>query len=337
MKCFELQGPDGVEGLKLVNRPVPQAGPGQVLVRIKAATLNYRDLLTIKGGYGSRQKFPLIPVSDGAGLVEAVGPDVKAFAPGDRVVGSFFETWIGGEPSAAKMQGALGGAVDGVLAEYRVFSSQALVRTPDHLSDLEAAALPCAGLTAWSATVKLGGVRAGQTVLTQGTGGVSIFALQFAKMCGARVIATSSNEAKLERLKSLGADVTINYRTAPDWGKKARDLTGQGVDLVVEVGGVGSLDESIRAIRIGGTIAFIGVLAGPPPAELRLPLMVMQQQRLQGVTVGSVEDLQAMCDAIAINRMRPVIDKTFPFDQVPEAFRHMASGAHFGKVAIAVE
>jgi NADPH:quinone reductase-like Zn-dependent oxidoreductase len=223
-----------------------------------------------------------------------------------------------------------------VLAEYRVFPSQALVRTPDRLTDIEAAALPCAGLTAWSAVVKLGGVTAGQTILTQGTGGVSIFALQFAKMCGARVIATSSNDAKLERLKSLGADAVINYRIAPDWGKKARELTRQGVDLVVEVGGVGTLNESIRAIRIGGTIAFIGVLAGPPPAELRLPLMVLQQQRLQGVTVGSVEDLQAMCDAIAVNGMKPAIDKTFPFDQVAEAFRHMASGAHFGKVAIAI-
>src|SRR6516164_9682737 len=336
MKCYELQGPDGIEGLKLVDRPVPPPGAGQVLVRIKAATLNYRDLLTIKGGYGSRQKFPLIPVSDGAGVVEAAGAGVREFAPGVRVVGSFFETWISGEPSAAKIQGALGSAVDGVLAEYRVFPSQALVRTPDHLTDVEAAALPCAGLTAWSAVVKLGGVKAGQTVLTQVTGGVSIFALQFAKMCGARVIATSSSDAKLERLKSLGADVTINYRTVPDWGRMARELAGQGVDLVVEVGGVGTLNESIRAIRTGGTIAFIGVLAGPPPTELRLPLMVMQQQRLQGVTVGSVEDLQAMCDAIAVNGMKPVIDKTFPFDQAAEAFRYMASGSHFGKVAIAV-
>jgi NADPH:quinone reductase-like Zn-dependent oxidoreductase len=336
MKCFELQGPDGVEGLRLVDKPTPKPGPGQVLVRIKAATLNYRDLLTIKGGYGSRQKFPLIPLSDGAGVVEAVGAGVREFVPGDRVIGSFFESWIGGEPNAAKMQGALGGGVDGVLAEYRVFPSQALVATPDHLTDVEAAALPCAALTAWCAVVKLGGVKAGQAILTQGTGGVSIFALQFAKMCGARVIATSSSDAKLERLKSLGAYATINYRTTPDWGKKARELTRQGVDLVVEVGGVGTLNESIRATRIGGIIAFIGVLAGPPPAELRLPLMVLQQQRLQGVTVGSVEDLQAMCDAIDTNEMRPVIDRTFPFDQVSAAFAHMASGAHFGKVAIAV-
>ena len=336
MKCFELQGPDGAEGLKLVERPVPKPGPGEVLVRIKAATLNYRDLLTVRGGYGSRQKFPLIPVSDGAGVVEAAGADVRSFAAGDRVIGSFFENWIGGEPSAAKMHGALGGSLDGVLTEYRIFPEHALVRTPDHLTDVEAASLPCAALTAWSAVIKLGDVKPGQTILTQGTGGLSVFALQFAKLSGARVIATSSSEAKLERLKSLGADFTINYKTTPDWGKKARELTGQGVDLVVEVGGVGTLNESIRAIRIGGIIAFIGVLAGKPSTELRLPLMVMQQQRLQGVTVGSVEDLQAMCHAIAINKLKPIIDRTFAFDQIPAAFAYMASGAHFGKVAIKI-
>jgi NADPH:quinone reductase-like Zn-dependent oxidoreductase len=211
-----------------------------------------------------------------------------------------------------------------------------LVKTPQHLTDAEAAALPCAGLTAWSAVVKLGGVKPGQTILTQGTGGVSLFALQFAKMSGARVIATSSGDAKIARLKSLGADTTINYKSTPDWGKRARELTGQGVDLVVEVGGVGTLNESIRATRIGGTIAFIGVLAESPTANSRLPLIVMQQQRLQGVTVGSVEDLQAMADAISVNGMKPVIDRTFPFDQAKAAFSHMASGAHFGKVAIAV-
>jgi NADPH:quinone reductase-like Zn-dependent oxidoreductase len=234
------------------------------------------------------------------------------------------------------MRAALGGSVDGVLAEYRIFPKHALVRTPEHLSDIEAAALPCAGLTAWSAVVKLGGITPGQTVLTQGTGGVSLFALQFAKMCGARVIATSSSDAKIERLKQLGADFTLNYKVTPDWGKKAREWSGHGVDLVVEVGGVGTLNESIRATRIGGTIAFIGVLAGPPPSNSRLPLMVMQQQRLQGVTVGSVEDLKAMVDAIAASRMKPVIDKTFSFDQAKQAFAHMESGAHFGKVAIAI-
>ncbi|MBI5260747.1 MAG: NAD(P)-dependent alcohol dehydrogenase [Bradyrhizobium sp.] len=337
MKSYELRGPNGIDGLTLVDKPVPTPGSGEVLVRLKAATLNYRDLLTIKGGYGSRQKFPLIPVSDGAGVVESVGPDVSAFSPGDRVIGSFFEDWISGEPTEAKMRTALGGGVDGVLTQYRVFRARSLVRTPEHLSDIEAAALPCAGLTAWNAVVKLGNLKPGQTILTQGTGGVSIFALQFAKLCGARVIATSSSDAKIERLKMIGADVALNYKDTPDWGKRARELTGRGVDLVVEVGGVGTLNESIRATRIGGTIAFIGVLAGPPPPELRLPLMVMQQQRLEGVTVGSVEDLQALVDAIAINRMKPVIDKTFSFDRAKQALTYMASGAHFGKVAIAID
>jgi NADPH:quinone reductase-like Zn-dependent oxidoreductase len=336
LKCFELQGPQGIDGLALVERDVPKPDAEEVLVRLRAATLNYRDSITVRGGYGSRQKFPLIPVSDGAGVVESIGSNVRGFAPGDRVIGSFFQGWLGGEPSEAKMRSALGGAVDGVLTEYRVFPASALVRTPEHLSDIEAAALPCAGLTAWSAVVKLGRVKPGQTVLTQGTGGVSIFALQFAKMCGARVIATSSSEAKIERLGKLGADVTINYKSTPDWGKKAREITGHGVDLVVEVGGVGTLNESIRATRIGGTIAFIGVLAGPPPPELRISLLVMQQQRLQGVTVGSVEDLQSLVDAIAVNRMKPVIDRIFPFEQAKEAFSYMASGAHFGKVAIAI-
>jgi NADPH:quinone reductase-like Zn-dependent oxidoreductase len=336
LKCYELQGPSGIEGLELVDRPVPQPGAGEVLVRLKAATLNYRDLITVKGGYGSRQKFPLVPVSDGAGVIESVGPEVREVASGDRVIGSFFESWIGGEPSEAKMRAALGGAVDGVLSEYRIFPAASLVKTPEHLSDIEAAALPCAGLTAWSAVVKLGGVKPGQTVLTQGTGGVSIFALQFAKMCGARVIATSSSDAKLERLRRLGADFTLNYRDTPDWGKKAREFSRNGVDLVVEVGGVGTLNESIRATRIGGTVAFIGVLAGPPPTELRLPLIVMQQQRLQGVTVGSVEDLQALVDAITTNRMKPMIDRTFSFDEAKEAFAYMASGSHFGKVAIEI-
>ena len=336
MKCYELQGPNGIDGLALVDKPVPKPAENEVLVRLKAATLNYRDLLTVKGGYGSRQKFPLVPASDGAGVVERVGPGVREFVRGDRVIGSFFESWISGEPSETKMRSALGGSVDGVLTEYRLFPKHALVRTPEHLSDIEAAALPCAGVTAWSAVIKLGGIKPGQTVLTQGTGGVSLFAIQFAKMCGARVIATSSSDAKIERLKTLGADFTLNYKATPDWGKKAREWSGHGVDLVVEVGGVGTLNESIRATRIGGTIAFIGVLAGPPPPNSRLPLMVMQQQRLQGVNVGSVEDLQAMADAIAASRMKPVIDKTFSFDQVKQAFAHMESGAHFGKVAIAI-
>jgi NADPH:quinone reductase-like Zn-dependent oxidoreductase len=188
LKAYELQGPGGVDAMMLVEKPVPAPGPGQVLVKLKAVTINYRDLLTVKGGYGSRQKFPLVPLSDGAGVVESVGAGVTSFKAGDRVTGSFFEGWLGGEPSEEKMRSNLGGALDGALCEYRVWPAAALVRTPDHLSDAEAASLPCAGLTAWSAVIKLGNIRSGQTVLTQGTGGVSIFALQFAKMSGARVI-----------------------------------------------------------------------------------------------------------------------------------------------------
>ena len=338
MKAFELQDTSGIEALRLVEKPVPSPGERDVLVRIRAVSLNYRDLLTVKGGYGSRQKLPLIPLSDGAGVVEAVGSGVTQFKAGDKVIGSFFENWIGGRPTRDKLAGALGGSADGVLCEYRVFRQEALILSPPHLSFEEAATLPCAGLTAWGAVVGAGATKPGDVVLTQGTGGVSLFALQFAAMCGARIIATSSSDAKLEKLKNLGADETVNYVSVPEWGKLAREMTaGNGVDLVVEVGGVGTLNESIRATRIGGTIALIGVLAGPSPGASRLPLIVMQQQRIQGVTVGPVEDLQAMANAMAAVKLRPVIDRVFAFEDCKEAFAYMAEGKHFGKIAIAIE
>lgn len=335
MRVYELQNAGGIDSLKLLERPTPRPGPDEVLLRITAATLNYRDLLTIKGGYGSRQKLPLIPLSDAAGVVEAVGPGVTRFKTGDRAINAFFPNWFSGEPSEQKFAGAAGGQVDGVLSEYRVFPQHALVEAPAHLSDPAAAALACAGLTAWSAVVKFGGLHPGDTVLTQGTGGVSLFALQFAKLVGARVISTSSNDHKIARLRQLGADATINYTTTPNWGSQVRALTaGRGVDLVVEVGGAGTVNESIRATRVGGTIAMIGVLA-QPTGDLRLPIVVMQQLRLQGVTVGSLEDFQMMINAIALHLQQPVIDKVFPFEQAPEAIAYMAAGKHFGKVAIA--
>ena len=338
MKAFELQDTSGIEALRLVEKPVPSPGDRDVLVRIRAVSLNYRDLLTVKGGYGSRQKLPLIPLSDGAGVVEAVGSGVTQFKAGDKVIGSFFENWIGGRPTRDKLAGALGGSADGVLCEYRVFRQEALILSPPHLSFEEAATLPCAGLTAWGAVVGAGATKPGDVVLTQGSGGVSLFALQFASMCGARIIATSSSDAKIEKLKNLGADKTVNYVSVPEWGKLAREMTaGNGVDLVVEVGGVGTLNESIRATRIGGTIALIGVLAGPSPGASRLPLIVMQQQRIQGVTVGPVEDLQAMANAMAAVKLRPVIDRVFAFEDCKEAFAYMAEGKHFGKIAIAIE
>ena len=337
MKAYELQEASGLGGLRLIEKPEPTSGFGEVLVRIHAVTLNYRDLLTIKGGYGSRQKLPLIPLSDAAGTVEAIGPGVSAFKPGDRVIGSFFENWTGGAPTPQKLSRALGGSVDGVLAEYRTFRQEALSFTPSHLNDAEAASLPCAALTAWGAIVKLGDIKPGDVVLTQGTGGVSLFALQFAKLCGARVIATSSSDEKIEKLKAMGADETINYRTVPEWGKAARAHTEHdGVDLVVEVGGVGTLNESIRATRIGGSIALIGVLAGPAQGEIRLPMIVMQQQRIQGITVGSTEEMNFMIKAIELHRMRPVIDRIYPFEDVRNAFEYMIAGKHFGKVAISI-
>ena len=337
MHAYELQDASGIAGLHMVERPVPEPGPGEVLVRIRAVTLNYRDLLTIKGGYGSRQKFPLVPLSDAAGLVETIGPGVARFKPGDRVFNNFFQNWISGEPNEEKLASAPGGLLDGVLTQYRVFPQHALLHTPPHLSDIEAAALPCAGLTAWSAVVKFGGVGPGEVVLTQGTGGVSLFALQFAKLAGARVIATSSSSEKIEKLRNLGADDTINYRVHPDWGKQARAATGsRGVDLVVEVGGAGTLNESLRAVRIGGVLAMIGVLAGPAN-DLRLPLVVMQQLRLQGVTVGSYEDARAMTSAVIQHRLHPIVEQTFPFSAAAEAFRYMSERKHFGKVAITLE
>jgi len=334
MQAYEVRDAGGIDALELVERPTPQPGPGEVLVRIRAVTLNYRDLLTVKGGYGSRQKFPLVPLSDAAGIIESIGPGVSRLKPGDRVFNNFFQDWTGGAPSEEKFASAPGGMLDGVLSRYRVFPQHALLIPPPHLSDVEAAALPCAGLTAWSAVVKFGRTKPGSVVLTQGTGGVSLFALQFARLAGARVIATSSSEEKIAKLPKLGADETINYRTKPEWGKQARALTaGRGVDLVVEVGGAGTLNESLRATRIGGTLAMIGVLAGPAN-DLRLPLVVMQQLRLQGVTVGSLDDLEAMVAAIAQHRLRPVVEKVFPFEAARDAFRCMSEGRHFGKVAI---
>jgi NADPH:quinone reductase-like Zn-dependent oxidoreductase len=336
MRLYELQDAGGIDSLKFLERPTPSPGPDEVLLRITAATLNYRDLLTIKGGYGSRQKLPLIPLSDAAGVVEAVGPGVTRFKPGDRAINGFFFNWLAGEPSEQKFSGAPGGQLDGVLSEYRVFPQHALLHPPAHLSDPAAAGLACAGLTAWSAVVKFGDLRPGNTVLIQGTGGVSLFALQFAKLAGARVIATSSSDDKIAGLQKLGADATINYTKIPNWGSQVRALTaGRGVDLVVEVGGAGTLNESIRATRVGGTIALIGVLADPA-GDLRLPIVVMQQLRLQGITVGSLEDFHIMLDAIALHRLQPMIDKVFTFEQAPEAFAYMAARKHFGKVAIAI-
>ena len=336
MRAVEIRGGFGLENLALVERPDPLPGPGQVLVRLRAAALNYRDLLTAEGKYNPKQKLPLIPCSDGAGEVAAVGDGVTRVKPGDRVCTVFAQTWLAGRPTRERLRSTLGGPLDGTLAELAVFDQEGVVRTPEPLTDEEAATLPCAAVTAWSALVTEGGLTAGDSVLVQGTGGVSLFALQLAKILGARVIATSSSDEKLARVRDMGADETINYREVPAWGVRAKELTGgEGVDHVVEVGGAGTLQQSLLAVRFGGTISLIGNLAGTK-SELLLTHVFMQKIRVQGILVGDRESFEAMNRAIALHRLRPVVDRVFPLEEAPAAFAHMAAGDHFGKIVIRI-
>ncbi|MHB1557369.1 MAG: zinc-dependent alcohol dehydrogenase family protein [Isosphaeraceae bacterium] len=335
MRAYRLPAFNGPRSLERVDLPSPEPGPGQVRVRLRAASLNFRDLMISKGVYNPKLRLPLIPLSDGAGEVVAVGDGAGRFRVGDRVMSAFMPGWHEGEPTEVKVRSALGGEVDGVLAEETVLSESGLLPIPEHLSFEEAATLPCAAVTAWNALVETGGIRPGDSVLVQGTGGVSLFALQFARMAGARVIATSSRDDKLARALELGASDGINYRTTPDWEKRVRDLTGGvGVDMIVEVGGAGTLPRSTRAIKLGGYIALIGVLTGAGDFN-PIPLL-MRNIRLQGIFVGSVAMFESMAAAIATAGMRPVVDRIFPFDQAVAALEYLESGAHFGKVVIAI-
>lgn len=335
MRAFELQPGFGFEQLKVVDRPEPTSqrplAAGEVLVEFHAWSLNYRDLLVVTGAYNPRLKLPLIPLSDGAGEVKAVGAGVTRFRPGDRVTPCFMQRWIEGPLTAEKARSDLGGNLPGLLADQAVLQEDGLVAIPPHLSYEEAATLPCAALTAWNALVVSGKLQAGETVLLQGTGGVSLFALQFAKLHGARVIITSSSDEKLSRAKVLGGDELINYKATPEWGKRAAELTG-GVDHVIEVGGGGTLPESLRAVRHGGHIALIGILSGTAPVA-PLPIL-MKGIRVQGIYVGSREMFEAMNRAIAWHRLKPVIDRVFPFDQAVQALKYLQSGQHFGKIVI---
>jgi NADPH:quinone reductase-like Zn-dependent oxidoreductase len=333
MKVYELPK-FGVENLILTEREQPRPGAHEVLVKFHAASLNFRDLMFANGIYNPHAKLPAIPFSDGAGEVVEIGSSVTRWRVGERVCPIFHQDWLEGDPSASKNKSSLGaGELDGVLREFGVFPEQGLVRIPEHLSYDEAATLPCAGVTAWRALVPFGNLKAGESVLTLGTGGVSIFALQFAKAHGARVIATSSSDEKLERARALGADELINYKRTPDWEKEVARLThGSGVDHVVEVGGAGTLQKSISSTRVYGRIAVIGVLANGP--GLNPVSLLMKSIRMQGIFVGSRQMFEEMNRAIAVNRLKPVIDKTFSFQQVPEALRFMEAGAHFGKIVI---
>ena len=333
MKAFEIQQ-FGIENLALVERDTPAPRPSEVLVKFHAASLNYRDLLMVRGLYNPKLKMPLVPLSDGAGEVVAVGEAVKKWKVGDRVCPIFTQGWIEGEPTAQKSRTALGGDVDGVLREFGVFDEQSLIEIPANLSYAEAATLPCAAVTAWNALVVSGKLQAGGKVLTQGTGGVSVFAVQFAKMLGAEVLATSSSDEKLEKVKELGANHLINYRQTPDWDKAVLDLTNKiGVDHVVEVGGAGTLPKSLSAVKLGGHVALIGVLTA---GEVNPITILMKSIKVQGIFVGSRQMFEEMNRAIELNNLKPMIDRTFAFEESREALKYLESAGHFGKIVIEI-
>jgi NADPH:quinone reductase-like Zn-dependent oxidoreductase len=336
MRVYELEkGSTSLAGLQMVQRPEPKPSAHQVLIRIRATSLNYRDHMIVTGQYfGGAVNRDIIPLSDGAGEVVAIGDDVKRFKVGDRVAGTFFQVWKDGPRSFQPP--ALGVPLDGVLAEYVALHEDGVVMLPPSLSFEEGASLPCAGVTAWNALMVIGRpVRPGETVLCQGTGGVSTLALQFARAAGAQVIVTSSSDEKLERAKQLGASAGINYKKHPDWDKEVERITsGRGVDHIVEIGGAGTLARSYQALGFGGKVALIGFLAGNGDAN-PYPLM-MKGGTLHGVGVGNTKSFEDMNRAIQSNGIKPAIDKVFPFDQAPDAFRRLASGGFVGKIVISV-
>jgi len=337
MRAYQLpKGGAGIDALVQVERPDPKPAYRQVVVKVKACSLNFRDLGIVRGTYRMPVRENLIPLSDGAGEVIEVGPGVARVKVGDAVAGCFFQRWAGGEAPADIHASALGGGIDGMLAEYVVLEEDGIVKIPAHLSLEEGATLPCAGVSVWNAMMEHAKLIAGQTVLLQGTGGVSIFGLQFARMMGIQAIITSSSDDKLARAKALGANHGINYKTTPDWEKAALGFTGdRGVDHVVEVGGAATLARSFGAIRVGGKITMIGGLSGPA-TELNPGLIFARRANVQGISVGSMLMFEAMGRAMAASGIKPVIDKIFPFDEAQAAYRHMASGAHFGKIVIRV-
>lgn len=334
MKVWTIDGGFGLDKLSVTERDAPGPGPTEARVRMTAWSLNYRDLMVVDGRYNPRQPLPLVPLSDGVGVVEAVGERVTRVKVGDRVAGAFAQRWLDGPVTPEALKSSLGSPGDGVAMEQRVFDEQGLVHVPAHLSDAQAATLPCAGVTAWSALFEEGSVQPGQTVLVQGTGGVSSFALQLAAQAGARVIVTSSSEEKLARARELGAWQTIRYDEDPKWGKTARKLSEGGVDHVVEVGGAGTIAQSLVAVRPGGTISVIGVLDGVT-GDMPLVRVLMSQVRMQGVFVGSRGNFERLNAALSAGGLEPALDdERFSFEELPGALAHMRAGAHFGKIVL---
>ncbi len=337
MTAMAIQDAYGIENLKPLERAEPDPGPGQIRLRMTAASLNFRDLLIVQNAYGGNFNLPLVPLSDGCGVVEAVGDGVSRVRAGDRVMPIFFQNWISGPPKFEGLITSMGGPLDGCARTAMVLSEQSVVKVPDHISDAQAASLPCAAVTAWRSLVVENTIRPGDTVLLQGTGGVSIFALQFAKALGAETILTSSSDEKLARAKALGADHLINYKEHPAWSKKVREITaGRGVDHVVEVGGAKTLKEAMKSIRLGGHISIIGVLSGPQEA-LQIGAMIATNATLKGFSVGSRDDFEDMCRAMALHKIEPVVDeRRFALGELQEAFRYMQSGGHFGKICVEI-
>jgi NADPH:quinone reductase-like Zn-dependent oxidoreductase len=334
MKVFQIQDDWGIEHLKLATRPDPRPGPGQVLLRMRAASVNYRDLFVLRRGYGSfTGELPLVPLSDGVGEVIETGPGVSRVRVGDRVCPCFFPMWIAGEPELERLV-ALGGPIDGTAAELMCLPEGGVLKVPAYLSHEEAAALPCAALTAWSALVTYGSLKPADKVLVQGTGGVALFALQIAKLLGCHVTVISSSDDKIAKAKALGADAAVNYSRTPEWAKATREITGgRGYDQIIELGGEKTLPQALRCIRPGGTISMIGVLSGGTLAA-QLGLVVTRQVRLQGISVGHRDGFEAMLRAIAQHKLKPVVDRVFAFDELKEALAYLKSGAHFGKICI---
>ncbi len=335
MKVFQIQDSWDIEHLVLGARPDPKPGAGEVLLRMSAASLNYRDLFVLTRGYGAHTgSLPLIPLSDGVGTVVEAGAGVTRVKAGDRVCPCFHQGWISGSADLERLTRTLGGPIDGTMAEYMCVPESGVVRVPDYLSDEEAATLPCAALTAWSALVVNDRIDPGSKLLVQGTGGVALFALQFAKLLGAQVTVISSSEEKIARARALGADAAINYATTPEWAKATRDITrGRGYDHIVELGGEKTLPQSLVCIRPGGTISMIGVLSGGN-LNAQLGRVVTRQVRLQGITVGHRDGFESMLRALEQHRLKPVIDRVFPFEGLKDALAHLKSGKHFGKICI---
>ena len=331
MRALELRT-FGPGGLQLTDRALPEPGPGEVRIRMRACSLNYRDFLMCAGSYNPRQPLPLVPLSDGVGIIDALGDGVTTRQVGERVIGLFNQAWQDGEATPDILRQTLGGPLDGMLREYAVLRADAVLPVPAHLSDVQAASLPCAALTAWTALVTQGHLKAGETVLIQGTGGVSLFALQFAVLMGARAIVISSSDAKLEKARALGAWQTLNYKTEPAWGKKVLALTG-GVDHVVEVGGGQTFGQSLLAARPHGHIAVIGILSGAQPDATLLPIL-MKNLRVLGVMVGHAASMRAMLKAIEASQLQPVVERVLPWIDAEAALAELATGGHFGKIAL---